>query len=71
MRILPVIVGFAVGCGIGAACEAWLGLRSLALPAGLALLAFAIGFAVEHDSGARPEDVLSHLAGSRVQRVDF
>jgi uncharacterized membrane protein YoaK (UPF0700 family) len=71
MRILPVIAGFAIGCGIGAACEAWLGLRSLALPAGLALLAFAIGLAVEHRSGARPEGVLSHLAGSRVQRVDF
>src|SRR6266404_5895017 len=43
VRTLPVIVGFAVGCGLGAACEAALGLRSLALPAGLALLAFAVG----------------------------
>jgi len=45
-RTLPVIIGFAVGCGIGAACEAAVGLRSLALPASLALLAFALGFAI-------------------------
>ncbi|HEY6418538.1 MAG TPA: DUF1275 family protein, partial [Candidatus Binataceae bacterium] len=46
-RTLPPIIGFTVGCGLGAACEAALGLWSLALPAGLALLAFAMGFAVE------------------------
>jgi uncharacterized membrane protein YoaK (UPF0700 family) len=46
-RTLPVIAGFAVGCGLGGACEAALGLWSLALPAGLALLAFAFGFAAE------------------------
>jgi uncharacterized membrane protein YoaK (UPF0700 family) len=46
-RILPVIVGFAVGCAIGAACEAAFGLTSLVLPAGLALLAFVMGFAVQ------------------------
>jgi uncharacterized membrane protein YoaK (UPF0700 family) len=40
---LPAIVGFTVGCGLGAACEAALGTWSLALPAGLALLAFARG----------------------------
>ncbi len=50
-RILPAIVGFTVGCGIGAACEAALGTWSLALPAGLAMLAFAIGFAAEPDDG--------------------
>jgi uncharacterized membrane protein YoaK (UPF0700 family) len=44
-RTLPVIVGFVVGCGLGAVGEAALGLWSLALPAGLALLAFAMGFA--------------------------
>ncbi len=37
---LPVIVGFAVGCGLGAACEGAFGLRSLALPIGLAVVAF-------------------------------
>jgi uncharacterized membrane protein YoaK (UPF0700 family) len=48
---LPVIAGFVVGCGLGAASEAALALRSLVLPTGLALLAFAIGFAA--DAGAR------------------
>jgi len=41
----PAIVGFVVGCGLGAACESAVGLWSLALPAGLALLALAMGFA--------------------------
>jgi uncharacterized membrane protein YoaK (UPF0700 family) len=44
---LPVIVGFT----LGAACEAALGSWSLALPAGLAMLAFAMGFAAEPDDG--------------------
>jgi len=47
----PPIVGFTVGCGVGAACEAAIGLWSLALPTGLALLAFAMGFAVKLDGG--------------------
>jgi uncharacterized membrane protein YoaK (UPF0700 family) len=38
MRTLPVIAGFTVGCGLGAAFEAAAGLWSLALPTGLALL---------------------------------
>jgi uncharacterized membrane protein YoaK (UPF0700 family) len=42
MHTLPVIVGFAIGCGLGAACEAAAGLWSLALPTGLAVLAFAM-----------------------------
>jgi uncharacterized membrane protein YoaK (UPF0700 family) len=46
-RTLPVIVGFAVGCGLGAACQAAVDLWSLGLPAGLALLAFAMGFSAE------------------------
>jgi uncharacterized membrane protein YoaK (UPF0700 family) len=50
-RILPPIVGFTAGCGLGAACDAALGTWSLALPAGLALLAFAMGFAAETDDG--------------------
>jgi uncharacterized membrane protein YoaK (UPF0700 family) len=44
MRTLPVIVGFTIGCVCGAAFEAAAGLWSLALPTGLALLAFAMGF---------------------------
>jgi uncharacterized membrane protein YoaK (UPF0700 family) len=51
MHTLPVIVGFTTGCGFGAACEAALGLWSLALPTGLALLAFAVGLADQlHDT---------------------
>jgi uncharacterized membrane protein YoaK (UPF0700 family) len=49
----PPIVGFTVGCGLGAACEAAVGLWSLALPAGLALLAVAMGFAAQLDGGER------------------
>ena len=45
MRILPVIVGFTIGCVFGAAFEAAAGLWSLALPTALALLAFAMGLA--------------------------
>lgn len=48
---LPAIVGFTVGCGLGAACEAALGLRSMVLPAALALLALAMGFAAKRDHG--------------------
>ena len=51
-RTLPVIVGFTVGCGLGAACEAALGTWSLALPAGVAMLAFAMGFAAEPEDGS-------------------
>jgi uncharacterized membrane protein YoaK (UPF0700 family) len=43
MRTWPPIAGFAVGCGLGAICEVAIGLLSLALPAGLALLAVAMG----------------------------
>jgi len=39
-RTFPVIIGFAIGCGLGAGCEAAVGFWSLALPVGLALLAF-------------------------------
>jgi uncharacterized membrane protein YoaK (UPF0700 family) len=47
VQTLPVIVGFAAGCGLGAGCMAALGLWSLVLPTGFALLACAMGFAVE------------------------
>jgi uncharacterized membrane protein YoaK (UPF0700 family) len=43
LRTFPVIFGFIIGCGLGAAFEATAGLWSLVLPAGLALLAFAMG----------------------------
>jgi uncharacterized membrane protein YoaK (UPF0700 family) len=51
MRTLPVIVGFVLGCALGAACEAAAGLWSLALPTGLAVLTFALGFAPVQDAG--------------------
>jgi len=51
MRTWPAIVGFAVGCGLGATCEAAIGLRSLALPAGLALLAVAMSANPRGDKG--------------------
>jgi len=41
----PAIVGFAVGCGLGASSEAVFGLLSLALPVGLALLALVVSLA--------------------------
>jgi uncharacterized membrane protein YoaK (UPF0700 family) len=40
--LLPVIVGFVIGCAAGAGAHAAFGLRSLALPAGLALIALAM-----------------------------
>jgi len=49
----PALVGFTAGCGLGAACEATFGLRSLALPAGLALLALALSFTVKSSDRAR------------------
>ena len=45
LHTLPVIVGFTIGCVLGAAFEAAAGLWSLVLPTGLALLAFAMGCA--------------------------
>jgi uncharacterized membrane protein YoaK (UPF0700 family) len=39
----PAIAGFLLGCTLGAACEAAFGLRSLVLPATLALYAIALG----------------------------
>ena len=48
MHTLPVIVGFATGCALGAACEAVAGLSSLVLPTSLALLALAMGWTDQH-----------------------
>jgi hypothetical protein len=38
----PAIVGFAAGYAFGAICQAAIGLQSLVLPVGLALLALVI-----------------------------
>src|SRR5262249_16058237 len=48
----PAVVGFVVGCGLGAGCEIIIGLWALALPTGLAFLALVIGLASK--LGERP-----------------
>jgi uncharacterized membrane protein YoaK (UPF0700 family) len=49
------IAGFVVGCGLGAGCQAVIGLWSLALPVGVALVALAIAVAFKLDgSQAKP-----------------
>jgi uncharacterized membrane protein YoaK (UPF0700 family) len=54
-RTGPAIAGFVVGCGLGAGCQAVAGLWSLTLPAGLALVALAMAFAVKPEGAqARP-----------------
>jgi uncharacterized membrane protein YoaK (UPF0700 family) len=47
----PAIVGFAAGCAIGAVCEHAVGLWSLVLPIGLALLAVAMALSNRTDAG--------------------
>jgi uncharacterized membrane protein YoaK (UPF0700 family) len=47
MLTWPAIAGFAIGCALGATCEAAIGLRSLALPMGLAVLAVAMGMSAD------------------------
>jgi len=39
----PAVAGFLLGCSLGAACEAFLGLPSLVLPTGFALIALTLG----------------------------
>jgi uncharacterized membrane protein YoaK (UPF0700 family) len=46
-RTAPAIVGFAVGCALGAGCEVMAGLWALALPTGLAFVALVIAFVGE------------------------
>jgi uncharacterized membrane protein YoaK (UPF0700 family) len=43
----PAIAGFTIGCGLGAVCKSMAGLWSLALPAGLALVAIAMSFGAQ------------------------
>ena len=49
----PAIVGFAAGCALGAICEAAIGLQSLLLPVGFALLALMLGLSAKPDCGGR------------------
>ena len=44
VHTLPVIIGFVIGCALGAACQAVVGLWSLVLPTSLAVLAFAMSW---------------------------
>jgi uncharacterized membrane protein YoaK (UPF0700 family) len=64
-RTAPVIIGFAVGCSLGAGCEIALGLWALALPIGLAFIALAIGLARNDFERA---DVGSHASHQLRQR---
>jgi uncharacterized membrane protein YoaK (UPF0700 family) len=52
-RTWPAIVGFLLGCALGAAIEPAFGLRSLALPASFALLSLALGAAATLHHAAR------------------
>jgi uncharacterized membrane protein YoaK (UPF0700 family) len=54
-RTWPAIIGFAIGCGLGAACEAAIGLLSLALPTSLALLALAMTSRTNSTTGGANE----------------
>jgi uncharacterized membrane protein YoaK (UPF0700 family) len=49
------IASFFFGCILGAACEATLGLRSLVLPAGFALIALRLGLGATTGRGPRPQ----------------
>ena len=51
-RTGPAIVGFLLGCGVGAGCEAVYGLRALVVPVGLALLALALGVTANQERRA-------------------
>jgi uncharacterized membrane protein YoaK (UPF0700 family) len=46
-RTWPAIVGFILGCAVGAACERALGLHSLLVPIGLAAIALGLGIAAK------------------------
>ena len=46
----PVIAGFMAGAALGAACFASVGLKALALPVALSLLALAMGLGVKRDA---------------------
>jgi uncharacterized membrane protein YoaK (UPF0700 family) len=60
----PTVAGFAVGCGLGAACVAGFGRWSLALPAGLALFALAMAPEASRRTIALPVNAPSAREGS-------
>jgi uncharacterized membrane protein YoaK (UPF0700 family) len=63
-KIWPSIVGFVVGCCVGAFWESRYGLNAVAFPTGLALIAFAMAWAgpFRGQSGGRGNQ--AHTAGS-------
>jgi uncharacterized membrane protein YoaK (UPF0700 family) len=64
------ITGFIVGCGIGAGCQAVVGLWALALPAGLALVALIMAVAAKLD-GAQAHPLSPRLlVETNPQRAD-
>ena len=64
------IAGFILGCGIGAGCQAVVGLWALALPAGLALVALAMAVAAKLD-GAQAHPLSPRLVvETSPQRAD-
>ena len=65
------IAGFVVGCGLGAGCQAVTGLWSLALPAGLALVALAIAVAAKLDGSQAPPLIRASSRGSLYASTDF
>ena len=67
-RTWPVIVGFLLGCALGAACETAFALPSLALPACLALLALALGAAASSPHGDRQLTLLDYRRNENGER---
>jgi uncharacterized membrane protein YoaK (UPF0700 family) len=63
-RTLPVVIGFAIGCGLGAACEVAFGMWSLALPTGVALIGLVLGCDAEPVCLADPESHGRNHAGA-------
>jgi uncharacterized membrane protein YoaK (UPF0700 family) len=58
---LPPIAGFAIGCGLGAACESAFGSWSLALPVTLAVLAIAMSLTSERRTSHAAASYLDSL----------
>jgi len=52
-RTWPAIVGFTIGCSVGALLEATIGPWSLVVPTGFALLALALAFSVNECRASR------------------
>jgi uncharacterized membrane protein YoaK (UPF0700 family) len=66
----PAVVGFVVGCGLGAWCEAVTGLGSLALPTGLGLFALLLGLATKLDKPQAQPPIASLVAETSPQRPE-